>query len=126
MATPDADAQAREAIASVLEAYLEGGRAGESTRMRPAFRETATIHGHIDGKVLAGSIELLFDWVDENPPARDLEATIAGIDLAETVATARVEARNWLGHHFTDQFTLLEEDGAWTIVSKVFHAHESA
>ena len=40
-----------------------------------------------------------------------------------TVATARVEVTGWLGHRFTDQFTLLKENGAWTITSKVFHTY---
>ncbi len=112
-----------EAISSVIETYAEGGRKGDAAIMKPAFREDATIHGYLGGNLLAGSISILFDWVAESPPAQDLEATIVNIDLAETVATARVEIIGWLGHRFTDQFTLLKENGAWTITSKVFHTH---
>ncbi len=112
-----------EAISTVIQSYAEGGRKGDAAIMKPAFREDATIHGHIDGGLLAGPIHILFDWVDENPPASDLEAKIVNIDLAETVATARVEIIGWLGHRFTDQFTLLKENGEWTITSKVFHTH---
>ncbi len=112
-----------EAITSVIQTYAEGGRKGDPAIMKRAFREDATIHGHIGGGLLAGPIRLLFDWVAENPPAPDLEAEIVNVDLAETVATARVELTGWLGNRFTDQFTLLSENGAWTITSKVFHAH---
>ena len=91
--------------------------------MKPAFRENATIHVYIGGGLLAGPIQILFDWVDGNPPAQDLEARIVNIDLASTVATARLELDHWLGNRFTDQFTLLKEDGAWTITSKVFHTY---
>ena len=112
-----------EAISSAIQTYAEGGRKGDAALMKRAFRESATIHGHIDGGQLAGPIQLLFDWVANNPPAPDLEATILNIDLAETVATARVEVTGWLGHRFTDQFTLLKENGAWTITSKVFHTY---
>ena len=112
-----------EAIASIIQAYAEGGRRGDAAIMQHAFRENATIHGYMYGGLLAGPIQMLFDWVTENPPAPDLAATIANIDLAETVATARVEVTGWLGHRFTDQFTLLKENGAWTITSKVFHTH---
>ena len=112
-----------EAISSVIRIYAEGGRKGDAAIMKGAFREDATIHGHIGGGLLAGPIHLLFDWVAGNPPAPDLEARIANIDLADTVATARVELTGWLGHRFTDQFTLLKEKGAWTITSKVFHTH---
>ncbi len=112
-----------EAISSVLQTYAEGGRKGDATIMTPAFREDATIHGYLGGGLLAGPIRILFDWVAESPPAPDLEANIVNIDVANTVATARVEITGWLGHRFTDQFTLLKEDGAWTITSKVFHTH---
>ncbi len=112
-----------EAIASVIQTYAEGGRKGDAAIMKPAFREDATIHGYLGGGLLAGPIHILFDWVDESPPASDLEAKIVNIDLAHTVATARVEIIGWLGHRFTDQFTLLKDNGAWTITSKVFHTH---
>ena len=112
-----------EAISSVIQTYVEGGRKGDAAIMKGAFREDATIHGHIDGGLLAGPIHLLFDWVAGNPPAPDLEAQIVNIDLAETVATTRVELTGWLGQRYTDQFTLLKEDGAWTITSKVFHTY---
>jgi hypothetical protein len=112
-----------EAISSVIQAYAEGGRQGNAKTMKPAFRENATIHGYIEGELLAGPIRILFDWVDENPAAPDLEARIANIDRANTVATARVEISDWLGYRFTDQFTLLKENGEWTITSKVFHTH---
>ncbi len=112
-----------EAISSVIQTYAEGGRRGDAAIMKRAFRENATIHGYIGGGLLAGPIQILFDWVTENQPAPDLKAKIANIDLAETVATARVELTDWLGFRFTDQFTLLKENGAWTITSKVFHTY---
>ncbi len=115
-----------KAIQSVIQTYLEGGRSGDASIMKQSFRENATIHGYIGGGLFAGPIQNLFGWVSENPPASKLEATIDNIDLAETIATARVEITGWLGHRFTDQFTLLKENGEWTITSKVFHTHELA
>ena len=78
-------------ISSVLQTYVGGGRKGDAAVMKHAFRENATIHGHIGGSLLAGPIQILFDWVAKNPPAPNLDAKITNIDLAETVATARVE-----------------------------------
>ncbi len=112
-----------EAITSLIQAYAQGGRQGDAAIMKPSFREDATIHGYLGGGLLAGPIHILLDWVAENPAASDLEARIVNIDLANTVATARVEINGWLGHRFTDQFALLKENGAWTITSKVFHTH---
>ncbi len=111
------------AISSIIQTYAEGGRKGDAVIMKPVFRENATLHGYMDGGLLAGPIEILFGWVAENPPAPDLEAKIVNIDLADTVATARIEVTGWLGYRFTDQFTLLKENGAWTITSKVFHTY---
>jgi len=114
-----------EAISSVIQIYVEGGRKGDASIMKHAFRENATIHGHTEGGLLAGPIQLMFDYITENPPAPNLEAKIVNIDLANTVATARVELTDWLGTRYTDQFTLLKENGAWIITSKVFHTHMS-
>jgi len=112
-----------EAISSVIQIYVEGGRKGDASIMKPSFRKNAIIHGHTDGGLLAGPIQLMFDFIDENPPAPNLEAKIVNIDLANTIATARVELTDWLGTRYTDQFTLLKENGSWTITSKVFHAY---
>jgi len=110
-------------ISSVIQTYVEGGRKGDASIMKPSFRKNAIIHGHTDGGLLAGPIQLLFDWVTENPPAPNLEAKIVNIDLANTIATARVELTDWLGTRYTDQFTLLKENDTWIITSKVFHAY---
>ncbi len=110
-------------ISSVIQTYVEGGRKGDASIMKPSFRKNAIIHGHTDGGLLAGPIQLMFDYITENPPAPNLEAKIVNIDLANTVATARVELTDWLGTRYTDQFTLLKENGTWTITSKVFHAY---
>ena len=107
----------------IIQNYVEGGRKGDSAIMRPAFHKNATIHGHVNGDMLAGPIQLLFNWVDENPPALNLNANIVNIDLANTIATARVELTDWLGSRYTDQFTLLKENDTWTITSKVFHLY---
>jgi len=112
-----------EDISSVIQIYVEGGRKGDATIMKRAFRENATIHGHTEGGLLAGPIQLLYDYITENPPAPDLEAKIVNIDLANTIATARVELTNWLDTRYTDQFTLLKENGTWIITSKVFHTY---
>jgi len=112
-----------EDISSVIHTYVEGGRKGDASIMKHAFRENATIHGHTEGGLLAGPIQLMFDYITESPPAPNLKAKIVNIDLANTVATARVELTDWLGTRYTDQFTLLKENGAWIITSKVFHTY---
>lgn len=91
--------------------------------MHPAFHDDATIFGYVGDELFAGPIAGMFAWHDENGAAGDLEAEIARIDIAGTVATVRLELDNWTGHRFTDLFTLLKVDGEWKIMNKVFHMH---
>ena len=113
----------RDAITSVVEHYIAGARSGRGDDMKPAFHEDATIFGYIGTDLLAGPIQLLFDWNEENGPATELRARIASIDLVDTVATVRLELDDWTGHRFTDLFTLLRVEGEWKIMNKVFHLH---
>ncbi|HUU47718.1 MAG TPA: nuclear transport factor 2 family protein [Nitrosopumilaceae archaeon] len=112
-----------KAISSVIETYIEGGKKGDASIMKQVFRENATMHGYFDGDLLAVPIQVLYDFVAENPDSPELHVENISIDVVNTIATAKIETTKWLDHHFTDQFTLFKEDGKWLIVSKVFHAH---
>ena len=112
-----------EAIAGVVQHYIDGAKTGRGEDMKPAFHEDATVFGYVGDELFAGPIQQLFEWNDDNGPAKDLEARIASIDLIDTVATVRVELHNWTGNRFTDLFTLLKVDEEWKIMNKVFHLH---
>ena len=112
-----------DAIAETVRHYVDGGRSGRGADMKPAFHPDATIFGYIGPDLFAGPIRKLFDWNDQNGPATQLEARIAGIDVTGTIATVRLELDNWTGHRFTDMFTLLKVNGEWKIINKVFHLH---
>ena len=110
-------------IAKVVQHYLDGAMSGRGDDMKPAFHEGATIFGYVGTDLLAGPIQQLFDWNDQNGPATGLKAKISSIDLVGTVATVRLELENWTGFRFTDMFTMLKVDGNWKIINKVFHLH---
>ncbi len=112
-----------DAIAKVVQHYIDGAKSGSGDDMKPAFHKDATIFGYAGDDLFAGPIQKLFAWNDENGPATELQARIASIDLIDTVATVRLELDNWTGSRFTDLFTLLKVDGEWKIISKVFHLH---
>ncbi len=112
-----------DAIAKTIQHYIDGAKSGKGDDMKPAFHEDATIFGYVGTDLFAGPIEKLFAWNDENGPATGLQARIAGIDVADTVATVRLELDDWTGSRFTDLFTLLKLDGQWKIMNKVFHTH---
>lgn len=111
------------AIKDVIQKYIEGAISGLGEHMHPVFHDEATVFGYVGDDLFAGPAEQLFAWHDQNGPATDLEARIASIDLVESVATVRLELKNWTGYRFTDLFTLLKTDGAWKIMNKVFHLH---
>ena len=110
-------------IAEVIQHYIDGAKSGRGDDMKPAFHEDATVFGYVGADLFAGPIQQLFAWNDENGPATELEARVAGIDVIGTVAAVRLELDNWTGQRFTDLFTLLKIDGEWKIMNKVFHLH---
>ena len=113
----------KEMIEACVQHYIDGARSGKGDDMKPAFHKDATIFGYIGPDLFAGPIQGLFDWNDQNGPAKDIQARIANIDIEGTIATVRLESDNWTGHRFTDMFTLLKVDGEWKIMNKVFHLH---
>ena len=123
MSTTQTAVNEYDAIAATIQHYVEGGRTGRSDEMRMAFHPDATILGYVGPDLFAGPIQLLYDWNEGNGPAAGLEARIASVDVAGTIATVRLELDDWTGHRFTDMFTLLKVDGEWKITSKVFYLH---
>ena len=112
-----------EAIARSVQHYIDGARAGSGATMKVAFHDDAQIFGFASDGLFAAPIQQLFDRVDTTGPAPDTQARIASIEIANTVATVRLELDQWAGRRFTDLFTLLKIDGTWTIMNKVFHLH---
>ena len=123
MSNVSTDVHEHDAIAKAIHPYIDGMKSGKGDDMKPAFHKDATIYGYAGGDLFGGPIQQLFDWSDENDAATQLQSRIAGIDLAKTIATVRLELTNLNGAHYTDMFTLLKVDGEWKIMSKVFHLH---
>lgn len=118
-----------DAILATMERYFEGGRAGKSDLMRPAFHPDATIVGFCGGALLTGSIQQLFAWIDGNGPAPGIEPRVASVELVETVAVVRLEVAHWSGKlagtdaRMSDVFTLIKTDAGWKVSQKTFHWH---
>ncbi len=123
MSNAPIDVNEHDAIAKTVQHYIDGAKSGRGDDMKPAFHKDATIFGYAGADLFAGPIQRLFAWNDENGPATGLQARIASIDLIGTIATVRLELNNWTDHRYTDLFTLLQVDGEWKIMNKVFHLH---
>ena len=119
-----------EAVQTAMQGYIDGVVEGRSDRMKPSFHPAASFFGHYNNAVLAGSVQSLFDWVDQNGPATGTKTQFAQIDIRETIALVRLEMESVsgklsLGGHarLSDFFTLLKIDGQWLITHKTFHWH---
>ena len=114
-------AAAKKAIEEVVGKYIEGGRSADSSLMKPAFHENAQMSGPAEEGAFSGPIQALYDFVDSNGPAPDLEMRIVNITVSdERAASVVLHADHWHGKNFTDHFQLLKMDGTWKILSKIY------
>lgn len=117
--------QEYQAILEVLNKYNEGGAKADSSIMKPAFDEQATIFG-VDGngKLVGGPIQGLFDTIDNDfRPSPNAKGAVVRVEIVGTAASARIDTDDISGFRFTDFFNLLKVDGKWTIVSKIYYTH---
>lgn len=112
-----------QAVKDTINKYLEAGRTGKSEIMKPAFYKDAIMYNADKGKIEGGTIQALFDYIDGNPAASEIEADITSVEIAGNVAYAKVESNNWHGARFSDMFLLLKDDGKWKILTKVFYTN---
>jgi hypothetical protein len=119
-----------DAITRTMHCYIAGARAGDSDRMRPAFHPCATISGYCQGVEYTGSVEHVFQWINQNGPAPNITPRFARIEIIETIAVVHLEVEHWSGKlaganaRASDVFTLLKCDDQWKIMHKLFHWHD--
>lgn len=113
-----------EEIVEVINKYVQGVVAGKSEMMKPSFHKDATMFGYVKGVGLSqGSIQNLYDGIDQGEPAPNIKARIDILDLEGTIASARVILEDGGTVIYTDLHHLIKIDGQWKIVSKMFHDH---
>ncbi len=118
-----------DAVVKALQFYIEGSIAGKSEMMRPGIHADANIVGYAGENLLFGPIQILYDWIDGNGPAPDIEPNFASIEILETIAVVRLEIKGWSGKlagsdvHMSDIFNLVKIGEEWKISQKMFHWH---
>ena len=117
--------QEYNAILEVLNKYNAGGAKADSSIMKPAFSDSATIFSaDAEGKLSGGPIQVLFDAIDKDfKPSPEAKPAVVRIDIVGGAASARVDTDGLSGFRFTDFFNLLKIDGKWIIVNKIYHTH---
>src|SRR5215470_14197143 len=107
-----------DAIVKTVQMYIDGSKQGKSDLMRPAFHQQASFFGYA-GEQLAIGTQFLFDWIDKNGPAPNIEPRIANVDILESIAVVRLEVAEWSGKlagsgvRMSDLFTLLKTPDGW-------------
>ena len=116
-----------DAVLATVQHYVAGGRAGDSSLMRPHFLADATMVGYAGGELFTGTIQRLYDWIDANGPAPDIEIRYTSVEIHETIAVVQLEAERWSGKftgsevHMSDAFTLIKTADGWRMAHKLFH-----
>jgi hypothetical protein len=109
-----------DGIVKTVQMYIDGSKQGKSELMRPAFHPNASFFGYA-GEQLAIGTQFLFDWIDKNGPAPEIEPRVVSVDILESIAVVRLEAGS--GVRMSDLFTLIKMPGGWKIIQKAFHWH---
>ena len=113
----------REAIASVVQMYIDGASRGDAAKLTEAFHEDARMFGSLGGHRYDVPISELIEMTTSQPLDSDgsFEARITSIEQVGDAARATVEEDGcWGGVSFTDYFTLVKIDDAWKITVKTF------
>jgi hypothetical protein len=115
-------------IVRTIQMYIDGSKQGRSELMRPAFHSNASFFGYAGGDLALGT-QFLFDWIDKNGPAPNIEPRIVSVDILDSIAVVRLEVAGWSGKlagsgvRMSDLFTLLKTPDGWQIIQKAFHWH---
>src|SRR5262245_20333229 len=117
-----------DGILKAMQAYIDGSKQGKSELMRSAFHPAASFFGYAGGQLATGT-PFLFDWIDKNGPAADIQPRVASVDILDSIAVVRLEVAGWSGKlagsgvRMSDLFTLLKTPEGWKIIQKAFHWH---
>lgn len=120
-----ATATEQDDIRQTINFYIEGLREGSVETLKQAFHEQATMCGYLGETMMIVPIQGLYDFVAaHDAPAKSGEpfsASVAAIEVAGSVASARITEKSYQGFDFTTFFQLLKIEGKWWIVGKVFN-----
>jgi hypothetical protein len=112
------------AVVEVVNNYVSGLKVGDSQQVAKSFHKDATMYGFSpDGVLLGGPISNLWSFMDTHGAAPNIVAHNDIISITPTTAVVKVDMeKDAAGVDYTDNHTLLKQDGKWLIIAKVFHA----
>jgi hypothetical protein len=113
------------AVVAAVQAYVDGLRVGSRAGVAQAFHPEAVMYGFTNGELLGGPISNLYDFVQQNGAAPDIQTRLDVLAITPTTAVVRVDMeKDAIGADYTDFHTLLKQEGQWRVIAKVYHQYE--
>lgn len=109
-------------VKTAVQQYIDGCAAADSRRVADAFDAGAVMWGYLgDEYVTMTGAEFATQVVGAATPAGpEYRSEIQRIEVTGKVASAVLVEEGFLGSNFRNELGLVERDGRWRIVSKVF------
>jgi Putative lumazine-binding len=108
------------AIADVVSTYVTAMTAGNRAELERVFFEHAIEVGHYEGKLLWNSRDAFIRMCEEEASNYSKASwAIRNISIHGDIAVVHLED-DWAGMRFDDILTMLQHEGVWRIVSKVY------
>lgn len=109
------------AVKAVVDNYIKGTAESDHELLRSLFHETAVMSGYLGPDLLLGEPEPFFAGIAQNKVGPEYKGEVIEISVVGRTAKASVIEDNLYGMSFVNTFHLLNVDGNWTIMSKLFH-----
>ncbi len=115
---------ALSSIGKTVQSYFEGMHFGDTSRLRNVFHPDACLFGYYNGEFSRMPFE---DWMAEvegmDKPAETGEVfdmVIVATDVTGPIAQVKV-AELYAGHRYVAYLSLVQIDGDWKVVNKLYH-----
>jgi hypothetical protein len=113
-----------DAIARVVQLYIDGMAKGDVVKLKEAFHADARMFGSFSGTRYDVPISELFTMAADEPADADgtYRGRLIAVEQVGDAASAVVAEDGVWGHGiaFIDYFSLARIDGTWKIVNKTF------
>ena len=111
-------------VLAVVQGYADGLKTGDVEQLKKTFHKDAVMYGHLPEELSQGSIENLYTYVEKFGAAPNIKTHLTVLHKTPTTAIVRVEMESDAADEdFTDYHSLIKVDGAWKVVSKLFHQY---
>ena len=107
-----------------LQAYIDGSRDLDPASLAECFHPQAIMTGFLLGNAVVGTPQLYIDDIArmaaQGVSNESYDAHVVGLTVEGSVASGTVVMSGLAGLNFNDFMHLVEKDGRWSIISKLF------